>query len=276
MEVLNARPNAAIWALAARLLDNPSRLRWGGPKVPNAINGEVSLLNGLQQLQAFQREGVPTIAFTTNPAIRDGWQADGWTVLGRNLNHTQGRDIVVPGYPITRIGEDGHPYPGRPLTAIRANLRWNKRDFWTQYRGDVANEWRIHIMRDSPGGELLRIARGLKTSCLHTNIEDGTCANCGLAPNHPPAGQPGIIIRSRRLGWVLRHDVAPPEPVVVAAKAAVVACGYDMAAVDVLELVRGGKVMVLECNSRPALRDPYTLGQYASFIRRHYPGAEGA
>lgn len=249
MEILGY-PNGAISALAARLTDCPARLRWGGDKVPNAINGGVSLLNGLQQLQAFAKAHVPTITYTNLPAIRDEWAAE-CLVLGRKLNHTQGMDIVVPG-------------------TLRRNLRWQRRDYWTIYEGrEVVRELRVHIFRNR-AGKLLSIARGVKSQCLHTSITASTtlCPDCGYDLRRRGTGD-GVTIRSRRNGWIIRHDTSAAinDAARRVAKAAVAAVGYDLGAVDMLD--KGGdRYVVLEVNSRPAIRDPYTLTAYADAIRR--------
>jgi hypothetical protein len=219
-------------------------LRWGGDQVPEAINGSVHLLNSLEQLQAFKKARILCPVWTTDPKTRDGWVAREHTVLGRKLNHTQGFDIVVPG-------------------TMKANQRWQSRDLWTVYHetGPEAQEWRVHVMKDR-NGNYRSIARGLKY------MPDPAAAEA-LRPKLWK--RQGIIVRSRRLGWHMRHDAKTPEAVREIAKQAVTAVGYDLGAVDILNGSNGP--MVLEVNSRPAMRDEYTIAAYAGFIRRHYGDA---
>lgn len=109
-------------------------LRWGGPQVADAINGKVHLLNGLQQLQAFTKTGVPTIQYTTSRDEAEKWVRAGKIVFGRNVDHTQGKDIVLPG----------------------DRARWPGKDYWVMYEKSD-EEWRFHILNGAC------IARGVKT-----------------------------------------------------------------------------------------------------------------
>lgn len=117
---------------------------------------------------------------------------------------------------------------------------WRSRDYWTKYV-ESEREWRMHVV----GG--FCIARSLKE---FSGITKPT----------------GPCIRSRRLGWVMRHDIDPPKGLRTIAKAAVKAIGYDLGAVDILE-IKPGEYKVLEVNSRPAIRDPYTLAAYTKALR---------
>lgn len=97
------------------------------------------------------------------------------------------------------------------------------------------------------------IARGLKH-----------CPNEGKVWRQLP-------VRSRNNGWRLRHDVDPPAPLRDLAKRAVVACGYDFGAVDMLYIPPSDQQQeqgwVLEINRMPGL-DDYTATAYArAFIR---------
>lgn len=245
MEIFGFTKSPTAIALGQALADCPARLRWGGNKVQNAINGSASLLDGFEQLKRFGESAIPTVEWTNDPAVRDSWQQGGALLLGRKASHTQGYDIVIPG-------------------TFKSNQRWLKRDFWVKYMTS-SKEWRIHILRNPRTGAYNSIARGLKTYTW-------------------PAGQPdprpatwhhlGIQIRSRRLGWTLRHDQPPANPLRELAKNAVQACGYDLGAVDILEL-GPGLYRVLEVNSRPAVRDDYTLTAYTKAIRRWAGGEDG-
>lgn len=236
MQILG-HTRGSILGLADRLRDCNVRLRWGGQQVANAINGSAHLHDGLEQLKVFAEKGVPTVQFTTDPKVRDQWVAEGKIVLGRNLNHTQGFDIVYPGM------------------SRKANIAWNKRDFWTVYKPSL-QEWRMHIVNGHS------IARGLK----HFAPEPGE--------TKPLAGTLAkVLVRSRRLGWHMRHDIVPPKGLRDLAKNAVKAVGYDLGAVDVLQHGDGKTVpltySVLEVNSRPAIRDDYTLAAYEKALRNY-------
>lgn len=109
--------------LLPHLEDYPLRLRWGGAKVADAINGQVQLLNGVEQLQAFQGHCVSTVDWTTSLQWAEFWVSDGHLVLGRNFHHTQGKDIVVP-----------------------TDRRWAEKNFWSLYKPSIG-EWRIHVLK---------------------------------------------------------------------------------------------------------------------------------
>ena len=229
MIVLGKQKNS-LKQLAKALEDYPIRLRWGGPKVLDAVNGSAKLLNAIGQLQVMQDAGVLVPEFTTSLKTAQKWfDTDGKMVLGRLNNHTQGRDIV---------------WANQGVIANTARRQWRESDLWTVYIPAIS-EWRIHILHGSS------IARGLK----HWSGE-------GPEPqNHP-------IVRSRRKGWHIRHDVAPQEAIRIAAKAAVKAVGYDLGAVDLIETANG--IMVLEVNSRPAIRDNYTVAAYTKALCKQY------
>ncbi len=229
MQIIGIQNNN-LGPLAAELADCDVKLRWGGVRCgAGAINGDVRLLNGLQQMQAMQAAGVRTPVFTTNLREAEAWSAEGVVVLGRKVHHTQGKDIVLP-----------------------SNSLWRLRDFWVQYCGDVRSEWRLHILKGKC------IGRGMKVP----------------SESEPPRPTP-VVVRSRRLGWRISHTQSPPEGMRDLARAAVRACQYDLGAVDCLEL-EGGGMVVLEVNSRPAIRDNYTIGQYAKYLRMEAQNAQSA
>lgn len=226
--------DGSIQALAARLADIPTiRLRWGGPQVANAINGQVHLLDGLEQLQTMQAAGIAVPEFSVNPLWAVGQQPPEipgiW--LARKRNHAQGRDILIAGQ------------------RVRGRRLWQASDYFVKYISAV-REWRFHIFRGQS------IARGLKCRV------DSNGNNYYYTFDN--MGEP--IIRSRRLGWHLRHDIDPPKGLRPLAKQAVEAIGYELGAVDLLELEAGSGI-VLEVNSRPAIRDEYTLSAYERAFR---------
>ena len=232
--IVHGHACGSVLQLAARLADVDIHLRWGGPQVHGAINGGVHLLNGLEQLQAFSTARVPHphVLLPHETAAVNASIEMGSVLLGRRLEHTQGRDIRPSNTPATRH--------------LR---RWQDSDFYTTYVA-ARSEWRFHILRRRDG-TLTSIGRGRK---VWVRQDD--------------APTTGVIVRSRRLGWHLAHNIDPPKGLRSAAKAAAEACHYDLAAVDVLEL-QDGRACVLECNSRPALRDDYTLSAYERALRSY-------
>lgn len=221
----------SILELERRLADCNVSLRWGGPQVAGAINGQVQLLDGLQQLQILQTKGIIVPTFSTQSAVCE--QLEGlW--LARKRNHTQGKDII--------------PCTLRGVQRVKGRRNWRDSDFFIKYIPAV-REWRFHILNGQS------IARGLKVI-----VDNYPHAQAVAEFTHP-------IIRSRRLGWHMEHTTVPSKVVRAAAKAAVAAVGYDLGAVDLLELA-DGSACVLEVNSRPAIRDEYTLTAYEQAFRR--------
>lgn len=225
-------------ALLAPLADVDIKLRWGAAQVPDAINGRVHLLNGLEQLTRFRAAGVPTPDFTASLVEAEGWVRNGDIVLGRSLWHTQGKDIVLPG-----------------------DRRWRARDYWVKYWCYTSQEWRFHILFGRS------IGRGQKRYTGPTPEE--LTKRPSLLAIRKRATR-GINIRSRRLGWTIDHTAEPPEICRETAKAAAYAVGYELGAVDLLygDAGNGQDVRVLEINSRPAIRDNYTIEQYSKYLRR--------
>jgi hypothetical protein len=238
--IIHGHATGSVRNLLEPLFDCPVHLRWGGDFVPGAINGQAHLLNGLEQLQAFRAAGVACPDFTTDLQTARDWSQSS-IVLGRLLNHTQGKDIIS----IAPLGQMFGKRRGPRRT-------WNDSDFWVRY-ALASVEWRFHIVNGQS------IGRGLKSPSIATHT--------------PRPGEP--TIRSRRLGWVLDHTQKPPEAARELAKAACAAVGYDLAAVDLLQLAGKRQFMVLECNSRPAIRDRYTIAAYAKALRALEPTRNG-
>lgn len=222
--------SGSVLALAERLADCPIGLRWGGAFAPGAINGEVHLLDGLQQLQALALAQVPHVELITDRLDAQLRAAQGIVLLGRKRNHTQGKDIRWSNVQQRR---------GSPLRP------WYRSDFWTVFTPSIA-EWRFHILKGSS------IARAQK-------VEMPLPQRNEFMREFP--------IRARRLGWHMRHDIDPPKRLRELAKAAVAACKYELGAVDLLQTTAEGEGLVLEVNSRMALRDEYTLSRYATALR---------
>lgn len=227
------RDRGSVSALLAPLEGVEVGVRWGGPPHPGAINGEVQLLSGLAQLEAMQGAGVRVPQFTPAIEVAHAMCAEGKTVLGRSLHHTQGRDIVLPG-----------------------RREWAQRDYWVVYLQDVESEWRLHVLHGKC------IARGQKVfvPTPQRPLPRTLTENGGVRAD-------GVIVRSRRLGWRIDHSVAPPDRLRTLACKAVQACKYDLGAVDCAVLSDGTQV-VFEVNSRPAIRDAHTIGQYTKYLQR--------
>lgn len=221
------RQTTSILDLASKLENVNIGVRWGGDVVgDDALNGGCYLLNGFEQLSAFETNSVKCPLFTLQRNIAEQWASEGKTIFGRKLNHTQGRDIRISSAPRQR----GHRH-------------WLNSDYYVLYVPALA-EWRFQIFK---GKSILRAKKEL-----------------------PSGTDTQYMIRSRRNGYRFRYDVAPKDALREAAKKAVNAVGYDFGAVDVLETENGP--VVLEVNSRPALRDESTLNAYANAIRRYVNG----
>lgn len=196
--------------------------------VAGAINGQAHLLDGLEQLQVLGSKGLVVPEFVTN-------------VDGRLRLDT----VPFDGVWLARKRDHSQGKDIIPVgTVVRKRRRWQDSDFFVKYIPGVVREWRFHVVK----GE--SIARATKVWAGH-----------GSEPTTAP------VIRSRRLGWHMRHDVEPGKGLRKAAKAAVEAVGYELGAVDLLELTNGSAV-ILEVNSRPAIRDEYTLAAYERAFRR--------
>lgn len=126
------------------------------------------------------------------------------------------------------------------------------RQWWCKFVPSTG-EWRIHVFDGRT------IARAKKE--WHP---------AGTLDFHVPPDPP---IRSRRNGWLYRHDLEPSEALRTAARGAVAALGYPYGAVDLLETPDGP--VVLEVNRLPAM-DNYTATAYVNAIRRHVAGRKVA
>jgi hypothetical protein len=249
--IIHGHATGSILSLREPLRDSPVQLRWGGPPVgPQAINGSAALLGGLAQLENLAVRGVPTVDFTTSIEEAHAWLRQGATVYARDNEHTQGKDILCAYQDQRSVRPVVWKYLqcGRSTPQNIADFR--AKDFWTKWVPSL-REWRFHILRSN--GEYTSIGRALK-------VWEGD------RRGEPPGNNPtSPCVRSRRLGWVMAHNVDPPEGLRTLAKRAVAACSYDLGAVDILETPQGG--VVLEVNSRPAIRDPYTIERYTDALR---------
>lgn len=126
-------------------------------------------------------------------------------------------------------------------TTMKFRNRWNTQEWWCKFVPST-EEWRIHVF----DGRV--IARGKKVSY-------------GIVSQD--------FIRSRRNGWLLRHDLAPTDALRDAGRGAIAAVGYLYGAVDIL--VTSSGPVVLEANRLPAM-DSYTRDAYVRAIRRYVGG----
>lgn len=231
IELLGPSRFPSVSALRAELADAPESgtFTLGGRK-----------LLATEQLQRFQDVGLRVPEWIKDLDIAREWLAEGFTVLGRREDHTQGRDIVIRDLS-TPFGH-------------RDRIRWRNRDWWCKFIPSTS-EWRIHVF----DGRV--IARGMKVW-----DEDTLAAPIVNTP-----------IRSRRRGWLLDHSIDPPSALRDAGRAAIAATGYLYGAVDML--VTGSPtapdlndIVILEANRLPAM-DDYTRAAYTTAIRRYIRGS---
>lgn len=233
--IIHGKRTPSILSLAERLQDCNVSIRWGGNQIEGAINGQCRILDGLEQLEVLKSKNIPVPHFTTNKdEVRQIVESFDFQVyFGRKLNHSQGKDIRVSDLP-----------------RLRGQRKWYNSDYFVRFY-DSLSEWRFHVFNDKS------IARGKKVFTLD-----------GQEPQYP--------IRSRRNGYKMVHNIEPPSLMRKIAKEAVKAIVYDLGAVDILELNNGceednrDRYCVLEVNSRPGLKDNYTLSAYESAFRNYY------
>ncbi len=148
MKIFGNRTENSI-ALEIACRDIPVNLRWGGSFAPGALNGNCHYMSGLEQLTAFQRDGVPVPDFTTNKPTAYSWLRDGRTVLGRDVYHERGTDIIKAVPPTVPLG-----FEAKALFVKFVNS---------------LNEWRFHIFRDREG-EYKSIRRERKYNIRMTDV----------------------------------------------------------------------------------------------------------
>lgn len=143
MKVIYANNSESGKCLAGQLagLDTPKVLYWG-VRPPEGANPDNCLacgpmLDGFQQLQTLAEAGVPVPRYTNDIDEALHWGNDQQlSVWGRQLHHTQGRDIK-------RFGQKG----------------WHDSAYWVCQIPDnaILSEWRVHSFNGRS------IARGKKT-----------------------------------------------------------------------------------------------------------------
>lgn len=121
MIINGRRDSASREKLEQLLVDVEGEFNWG-----------LAQISGLEQLEIFESENINCPEFTNCSMDAEEWVNKGLLVYGRNLYHTQGRDIVGP-----------------------AHRKFIDKDYYVQVI-PIADEWRIHVFN----GQC--IARGLK------------------------------------------------------------------------------------------------------------------
>jgi hypothetical protein len=233
------------------------------PPMDKVIHYGAGGKNAVEQLTAFRAAGLLTPEWTTDLTQAQEWVRGGAAVWGRKLHHREGKDIVDAGYEPATQGEPRTEMRLKWITTRKGarvqrmrpvqveggqpeswNHAWLGRDFWVKVVPGVKEEWRIHVVN------------GLSVGRAEKHYVEGTATR-----------QTEMAIRNRSTGWRMRHDVDPLPEVRAAGKAAVVAVGYELGAADLL-LLEDGRVVVLEVNSAPSLRDEYTLQAYVKGLSR--------
>jgi len=148
------------------------------------------------------------------------------------------------------LGRKENHSQGRDIVIITHDaLRPRRpRQWWCKFVPSTG-EWRIHV------------------------FDGRTIARAKKEPGPGSPGMTQVPIRSRRNGWLYRHDLEPSEALRTAARGAVAALGYPYGAVDLLETPDGP--VVLEVNRLPAM-DNYTATAYVNAIRRQVAGRKVA
>jgi hypothetical protein len=199
---------------------------------------------GHEQLKRLNEAGVNVPEFTNDYTTARRWRDEGYTLLGRNHNHTQGKDIKLI----------------RPIRKSFIRLAREK-DYWVKLiRSNGANvqatggeeltvhEWRVHIFRKPQGYRTIGV--GVKIQA---------------APPPPRVINRGLeFVRARRNGWHMRLDVPAPKDLRPLARRAVEALEYDFGAVDILDcgIDNDPRFVVLEVNAAPALRSKHIQQRY--------------
>ncbi len=204
------------------------------------LNG-VKRLDAKEQLDTFGDANLLTPTWTDSLEVAKTWVREGKLIWGRRWIHTQGQDIIGSGYRPPRKKVYIGPTKQFILTPEHFNKQWLNREWWVQVipQASIINEWRIHIFNGRS------IGRGLKTQT-----------------SEPTRIQP---VRNRNNGWTLVHDIEPSKYVKDCAYKAVRAVGYNFGAVDIIELT-DNQCVVLEVNSAPAIRSPYTIDIYTNAL----------
>lgn len=115
-------------SLSALPIEEPSTplyVNWGtiGSTATDGRVLNANKLDGLQQLKALREAGIYCPAFTEDLTEAYRWTNQGWLVFGRNLNHTQGRDLAGVLSP-----------------------RFPDKAFWVRLVQGITDEWRFHVV----------------------------------------------------------------------------------------------------------------------------------
>lgn len=186
---------------------------FGRATVVNPIEALNRAANKLQAFNTMAAAGVPTVEYTTQQQVAQGWVAEGSTVYARGvLNGHSGEGITV------HNGDNANDTVGQaPLytKGITAQRR----------------EWRVHIFK----GVITYVQKKIRRNGYR---ED---------PNYRED------VRNHHTGWVYSNQFndRPTDAVLRAAYDAVTALGLDFGAVDIIS--RQDNAWVLEVNTAPGL-----------------------
>lgn len=215
--------------LRGRLRDVPEvgEFRIGGPPT-----------GAIDQLTAFRESGLLTPDFTLDRRVAIGWVEEGCTVFGRQLIHTRGNDIVLPG----------------KLTKGHYSQRWETSQWWSKYIPPT-EEWRVHVFNGRS------IARGRKVLTHPEEVwRKAPVRNIGNGWTFDFTAEPPKGLR--RAAKAAMEAVGYPHGAV------------DILQVTPTA-PQGQKPLpiefyILECNRIPALTCPYTRDAWVAAIRKEF------
>lgn len=220
-------------------------VNWGCIKLPTLWgtgSNDFSMLNGIpnvndsshriRSLTKMKEAGVNVPEFTIQSDVAQQWLDSGRIVIAR---------------------ESTRSFGGRGITVVENSSLPLGQALYTRYR-PKRREYRVHVFRAVPGGELSII-----------NVQQKR-RRTGFREANPTVDSK---IRSYANGWVFaREGVVAPESVVSQSILAVQALGLDFAAVDVGWTEQGDIATVYECNTAPGLKGT-SIFLYANAIRSY-------
>lgn len=206
---------------------------------PSAVNMASNKIECLTRLQA--RE-VPTVEWTTDRQVAQGWVNDGDHVFCREeLRGHSGAGIVLCSQNIPEdIGNVTHSTNCPPAPLFTKGVSSRHR------------EYRVHVMN----GEVLFIQQKRRAGGYREN------------PSY------SNVVRNHGNGWIYSNlnMTTPNTACLDAAVAAVAAVGLDFGAVDVI--TNGESAYVLEINTAPGLSGETTRVRYATAFTNIYNGVD--
>lgn len=198
-----------------------------GLNPPSAIH---NASNKRLSFQMFQEHSIPTVEWTTDRAVAEGWLSDGGVVYARTrLQGHSGEGIVVcSNIALPDLG-------GISTSSVIVDAPLYTKGITQQRR-----EFRIHVVN----GAIVHTQQKKRSENWRDN------------PNY------SNVVRNYHTGWIYAvQDVAANAAANQAAINAVRALGLDFGAVDVI--TRGDNAWVLEVNTAPGLQGT-NLTNYAN------------